>query len=315
MAALTDNEKYSRLIINTLRDRFSQAFGDREPEDGVFTIVAVGSIGRREASSESDLDIYVIHDDLGEDVAQRITDEVNEIAFDVVDRRPADDGAFAHAQNLKEILGNIGGMDDSNENTTRRVLFLLESACAYNDRFYDDIFDKLAHKYLKEDLGQDQIAMFFLNDVIRYYRTICVDFEYKTGEKGKEWGLRNIKLVFSRQLIYLGGIIVAAEMCGLELEEKRTRFEQLLKMPPLHRIKDVCDATTAALLRHEYEEFLGWVSDPELRKHLKNVTPERKDDNQFRTCKDKGHAFSELLVTLLGRTYPKDHPIHRALIV
>jgi len=52
------------------------------------------------------------------------------------------------------------------------------------------------------DDSMSETSRFLLHDLIRYYRTICVDFEYKTYENGKPWGDRNIKIQFSRKFLY-----------------------------------------------------------------------------------------------------------------
>lgn len=82
--------------------------------------------------------------------------------------------------------------------------------------------------------------MFFLNDLIRYYRTICVDFEYKTFEANKPWGIRNIKLIFSRKLIYFSGVLIAAEMYQRSAQQKKKIVKELISLSPVERLRKAC---------------------------------------------------------------------------
>ena len=69
------------------------------------------------------------------------------------------------------------------------------------DQLYD-LRREILERYVANEIADHQLALFLLNDIIRYYRTVAVDYEFKTieNEDPKPWALRNIKLVFSRKL-------------------------------------------------------------------------------------------------------------------
>jgi hypothetical protein len=102
------------------------------------------------------------------------------------------DGAFnSHVEYCVDMAKNIGGFEDTTEKLTRRLLFMLEGDCLFNRPVFDTTFDNLLQQYVRETITEHQLCRFLLNDLIRYYRTICVDFEYRTYENGKPWGDRS----------------------------------------------------------------------------------------------------------------------------
>jgi uncharacterized protein len=306
--ALARAEEYSRQTIERLRGELAKlGLSER------LCVVAVGSFGRREASPESDLDYFLLHDQ-SVTRAARILEDIRAACVTVVSKEPSPTGAFAKPQQIGRLVNNIGGSKDDNANLTRRVLFLLESVSLYNSTKRTQYMTALMRKYIKPELTDPQIAMFFLNDVIRYWRTICVDFEFKTREDNKGWGIRNIKLVFSRKLLYFSGIIVAAEVAELPVERKIEHAVQLLNCTPLERIRRVCgDAATGILSL--YNHFLEEFEKEDVRAELETVNPDKRNEShRFRALKDEGQAFFDELSRTLANCYAPNHLIHRALL-
>src|SRR5438876_851311 len=89
-------------------------------------VLTCGSYARREASSESDIDFYVIDQPATEVGASVWTKDVTKAISKIVPVEPAADGAFATVEPREALLQNIGGEGDSNYKITRRMLMLLE---------------------------------------------------------------------------------------------------------------------------------------------------------------------------------------------
>lgn len=144
---------------------------------------------------------------------------------------------------------------------------------------------------------------------------MCVDFEFKTIEQSKPWGIRYTKLIFSRKLIYFSGVVMCASLAGLPAADKRKRLRELIAMPPVDRLLEVMGPSVVPALV-EYDSFLGSLNDPSVRAALGKVTVLRSTHTaKFKEIKASGHRFSEALVNAFRAQYPTDHPVREAVLV
>jgi predicted nucleotidyltransferase len=301
--------KTAEILVN-VRAKAAEFCCDRD-----IVIGTVGSFARGEATSESDLDFFAICPrEKGAD-AKKILVEVGPKLVDIVGKPPSTTGAFNEVELLEDMLVNIGGQDDSNEKITRRVLLLLEGSWLTNEHSFPGLQRQLFEKYVRPSISAHQLCLFLLNDIIRYYRTMCVDFDHKTIENKKPWGIRNIKLVYSRKLIYFSAIIIIAETYQRSYFEKMRIMTEGFAKTPTQRLLDICgDAAIPALKL--YDDFLGALDNPEMRRELENTAEGQRNENEtFRRLKDNGHHFSIKLMNLLDLSFGRSHPIHRALVL
>jgi len=302
-------KKFTQDKLAAIRERLSPHCVDS------FTVVACGSFARNEASLESDIDFNIVYDGSKTTSSfEEVRHIIDGVLEDEVKYKPSKDGAFNELYDINNMVDNIGGNDDDNKNITSRILYLLECTWLVNEKLFKEFRKRIIDKYVTGKITDHQLCRFLLNDVIRYYRTMCVDFEYKTSSQGKDWGVRNIKLLFSRKLIYFSTILVIAETAQRAYREKIEILEEHLYITPLERIEKICgDNSDIAITM--YENFLSVISDKELREYLKNITSDDRSDPEFRKIKNEGHNFTWQLSNLLKKTFPASHPIHDALIL
>jgi len=242
--------------------------------DDDISIVLMGSWGRSEVTSGSDDDfMMLVKGEVREDV-QPLRKEVETI----LDRAPGDQGIFGKPVSSRWMIEKIGLEEDSNNNLSRRMLFLLESVYATHEGIYNDVRNELLDRYLDQSVKHYRPPRFLLNDVVRYWRTMCVDFAGKERAGPEKWGLRNAKLRTARKILFAGGLLPVFECAALRREEMLAFLRDQLEMPPVDRI-------AAAFLNHEaadpggralgaYDDFLGLLDDPVFRDGLNAVTRE-----------------------------------------
>ena len=281
-------------------------------------VITCGSYARREASSESDLDYYSIFGDdysIGQDPGW--ISSLREAVEATVGKLPADQGAFAANIKSDALLRNYGGSRDSNETITRRMLYLLEGEYLSAPESFVKIRRQIIERYVANTPKDHQVAFYLLNDVVRYWRTMAVDYAEKTygADTPKPWAIRNIKLIFSRKLIYASGIFSIALTADRSLEAKIDVLEKLFSMTPVERIKYVCGESSSERLMQMYSFFLENIAQREVRDELNALSPDHKSTNKrFRELKNEGHYFSRELMGLFQKTFHSSHPIHMAVI-
>jgi hypothetical protein len=168
--------------IAAARGRTERRLGERRKRFGSIdrdpgaTVVLMGSWGRREVTSESDDDFMVLLEGAPRENAQPAIDRV---AAALQARAPGREEIFGTQVWLEDLRGKIGRDEDSNTNLTRRMLFVLESVPVCGEQVYLRASRALLAGYLEANVKHHRPPRFLLNDIIRYWRTIAVDFESK----------------------------------------------------------------------------------------------------------------------------------------
>src|SRR5581483_9277846 len=305
MKAIEDAKKFSDEKLHLIREAIKPLVPSGE------MVFINGSFARREASPSSDADFYIVTRgaDLKPNWAPQVRSEIEKI----VPIAPAQDGAFADVEQLDTLISNIGGEHDDNHNITRRMLLLLEGEWLFNDTGLRDIRRRILERYIADGITDHQLALFLLNDVVRYYRTMAVDYEFKTVEnkKAKPWAIRYIKLVFSRKLLYASGLFSVATTADQTRKQKLDGLEKLFELTVIDRMKLICGAAARPML-DSYNHFLTKLEDRALRDHLNSLKKEDRKDPTFSELKNEGHHFTRELLKLFENTFDSTHPIHRA---
>lgn len=298
----------SNAALNALRESLEPIL----PPDGV--ALTCGSYARREATVGSDLDFYVLVPQL-DDSEPTWFQEAKAAITAVVKKPPSAGGAFESLIRIEDLLNNFGGDKDTNQTITRRMLYLLEGEYLTNEIEFKKIRRNIIERYVSGTREDHHIAQYLLNDIIRYWRTITVDYAFKTQEENKPWAIRNIKLVFSRKLIYASGLFSVAMTADRSHQAKVDILEELFSMTPLERVTQICGEASTRELVKSYNMFLGRIDDEQVRGHLEKLSKDERDSDEiFRELKNEGYRFANELLMAFEKTFHSTHPIHRAVI-
>lgn len=287
--------KTSEQQLNIMREQAKELLGGKTS-----VIIGVnGSIARREMTSGSDVDLFVLStiEDLkdAEEIQRQFRERLKEKSI----KMPASGGVFEKPLPTSELTSKIGGEDDTNTFITRRMLYLLEGEWIANQTEFETLRRQLIMRYVPEDLDDHKFCRFLLNDIIRYWRTICVDFEHKTADATKPRAIRLIKLRFSRMMLYFGGVAAIRETAELGALEKREKLIELLSKPPIERIRFVFGEPETQKAMNAYAVFLQALDDKSTRDALSVPGSDGLETQQYKDLCDKAREFRDELQGLL----------------
>ena len=276
------------------------------PEEEV-SIVVFGSLARGEWTDGSDVDWTLLIDGPADPEHRNIAHIISTNLEKSGLRKPGSTGVFGNMAFSHDIIHQIGGQKDTNQNTTQRILLLLESRSVIDDFVCDRVICSVLMRYLEDDISflspkgkKYKIPRFLLNDIVRYWRTMAVDYAHKRYERaGKGWALRNIKLRMSRKLIFVSGLLTCfscylnpspgiEEVFAGNRDSKSTLVDHLVKyvmMTPLEVLTESLSKyaleDTARQIMDAYNSFLSKLADSDIRNHLEELDISRADTDKI----------------------------------
>ena len=274
-------------------------------------IVAFGSMARDEMAPASDFDYLVIATEIVPDphlievFRQAAVSALEVIGAD----RPGSSGLFGGMIGAPDMVNQIGLDDDTNKSLTRRILVLQESICLNKHDGYEQLVSSILSRYL-HDYKDDEIPRvprFLFNDMVRYWRTIAVDYQAKRWQEmaGTKWGLRYLKLRSSRKWTFAGSILALFMPVIENCPTTRSYLMRQFSMPPLARLAQLHSfidpsGQTASSLRQVLSianDFQGWQNNKEWRKSVAQVDNPTAvaAPHEFQIARDRTHKLQEAL--------------------
>ena len=279
----------------------------RQPASTRVSTCVFGSWARGELTDESDDDWAIL-------VSQQFEADDDDVCSErmaaaavlgVGDQHPGAQEIFGAPFDVTKLVLKIGLDADTNTNLTRRMLLLLESRELHGSVRAQAIAAVLA-RYLSEPVKPYRPPRFLLNDLVRYWRTICVDFEGKGGRGGDDpkWATRNAKLRTSRKLLFAGGLVTVL-LCQLKSDVEMPGFlTRWFDATPSDRLAAAFiyagleEAGARALTF--YDRWLGLIADGRVREALRAVTFDTRDESElFAEIRNIGVGFQRGLDALL----------------
>ncbi|MGJ3260546.1 MAG: hypothetical protein ACFE0S_13170 [Rhodospirillales bacterium] len=284
-------------------------------------VYSTGSFGRLEAGPNSDLDLFIVglNKHSGEDppesrlsnldsicVRAELIAATRELQFPEFDG----DGKYLAHYSVHDMVRNLGTPEDDAENTlTGRLLLFLESKPLLGEQVYRQVIEEVIVTYWRdyEDHKLDFIPAYLTNDILRLWRTFCVNYEARTEttseEKKIKRKVKNYKLKHSRMLtcysalLYLLGVLRAEGTVSVDKAAEMSLLTPTERLRGLREDK-LFEASHGQLdrLLAQYEAFLE--STKEGDGALKEVFSDKKaGDEKMRMSYTFGDIMYETLIS------------------
>jgi hypothetical protein len=299
--AIRQNYLWSSERLKLLRGKIGSMPGQIRQE--ILTIAVVGSYGRFDASKQSDFDRIVILRD-GFDMSNIETfetafnDFLDPILLDLKLAKSNPKGVFTKPILKRQIVSIAGDDRETYADLSRRVLMLLESTDILAKAEYDSIIDQIIAKYAEDVVRQrNKNFVFLMNDVIRYFRTICVNYQYtKESTEWGKWPIRNTKLRHSRIIMYISLIAAIGLLGKYEGEDKLEALRALISLEPLRRLYVayvLSEDDGFFRVAEYYNVFLAYLNRDVVREKLNGLEYDvRYDSEEFAVLKANSDALA-----------------------
>lgn len=290
---------------------------------GKACVYATGSFGRLEASDHSDLDLFIVGlmEDAGVVGGRRrlfapldetllkadLIRGARDLGFPEFDR----DGEFLVHHSLDDLTSTLGRPEDDAVNTfTARLLLLLEGRPILGKDVYARVLDEVIRAYWVdfEDHEDEYLPGFLVNDILRLWRTFCVNYEVFTKteppqEKAKR-RLKNYKLRHSRILTCFSAIAYLLELYRARRTVRPDDVREMALMTLLARLRwlgaqhpDPGPNERVRRCLERYEAFLRETDAPKAELVARFSDPEQARQ-RMGSAREFGDEVFHLLVSI-----------------
>lgn len=325
-SAINEAREFSQHRITSIKSLIEGSeLYDRVQNLGLGFIVT-GSLGRLEALEASDIDLTTL---CPKDSPRTEVDAVDKAVRSLVKRGLGADVSrgenFTGPTYIQDLahLGRIGGGEDNVNLLTKRMLLLTESRSVTNpairDQFRHDIFDA----FFSSSATKRSYLISLVDDLVRHYRTLCVDFKSRVDWENKPWAPRYLKLRHSRKYWFFSimlGITAAVVRYETRPELAEENAGKILDLTPTERIHVSLELAgipgqTAAMAF--YDIFLQQMRRPEVRSALDDVLyPDRHSSQVFVALKRNADRMHRAMLETIDSLPPnwRRHLLSRFLL-
>ncbi len=225
------------------------------------------------------------------------------------------DGEYLEHYTAQKLIKTLGMPDDDSSNTfTARLLLLLEGQPLVEASVYHAVTTEVIVAYRRdyEDHRDEFMPAYLANDILRLWRTFCVNYEARTATepatKKAKRRLKNYKLKHSRlltcysALLYLLAIYSERKTVSPEDADAMIRLTPMARLMWLARQEHLSSVKgTVTQLVERYEQFLSQTEAAE-EELIEQFIDRNRSRKFMESASDPGDSVFELLRSIGGET-------------
>lgn len=204
------------------------------------------------------------------------------------------------------------------------MLLLLESKPLVSDKVYGELIESVVSAYFKDFEGKEDcfLPSFLVNDIVRMWRTFCVNYEFYRRDKQRD-SVKNLKLKFSRMLTCYSSILGLLSDYTNHGAVSPKNVADLVTMTPTERIEMLAEryrgqGRRGDRIEHllgdaltDYSEFLELV-------HGNDGDPERVLEEEEEAWRKRSYSFGEKLARVMAEiagSDPLGNDLYRIVLI
>ncbi|MDX0660834.1 hypothetical protein GOD21_28250 [Sinorhizobium medicae] len=328
MSYIVEREKSTTERIIELQRHLAKA---SEIVDSKACVYATGSFGRLEAGEQSDLDVFIVSKtaESERDGKKLMVNQLSNLdtilvkaelikAIHVLDMPKFDaDGKYLASHSIHDLKIHLGTAEDDYRNTlTGRLLLFLESRPLIGDGVYDEIIDEVIAAYWGDygDHSDDFIPAFLTNDILRLWRTFCVNYESGRRSEKDDAKIKNHKLKHSRMLTCYSALLFLLAVYKLDGTVSPERAKEMTKLTPTGRLQWLLKEPSFSAVHDQTSELLEKYGDFLRRTDQPKETLKALFESNSKEWVQKSYDFGDTLFDVLS-ALGKDTKFFRLIVV
>ena len=256
-----------------------------------------GSLARLEIGAKSDLDLFVTADTADKptvDLRSRLFEiELLSQLMKISESQGfppfSSDGEYLKIYFMEALKSRTGSRYDDSENLfTVRILLMLESRWIANEDIYNQHLNEILEHYFRDWKETKPFKpLFLLNDLLRYWRTMCLNYEERRNDTNRPFRKKNVNLKFSRMLTVFCTVLplITASRATTTRDETIRMLREICSKTPLQRLAQGLDQLESRELADRwkeildiYGEFLSWKEERNVEDFLSGNEKKTKID-------------------------------------
>ena len=314
--------------INELQNQLERA---SEIVAGTACVYATGSFGRLEAGDQSDLDVFIVsktaesEQDGNKLIVNRLSNldtilvkaelikAISSLGMPQFDA----DGKYLASHSIHDLKTHLGTPEDDYRNAlTGRLLLFLESRPLIGQDVYEEIIEEVIAAYWGDygDHSGNFIPAYLTNDILRLWRTFCVNYESGRRSVKGNAKIKNHKLKHSRMLTCYSALLFLLAVYKLDGTVSPERAKEMTKLTPTGRLDWLLNEPQFIEVHPQVSELLEKYADFLRRTDQPKDQLEELFESNSKDWVQKSYEFGDILFDVLS-ALGKGTPFYRLIVV